>query len=153
MKRGPKNIEEYVARCCALSLQSKRIKELEEELRYTNHRIDQLCLIKIRYEIEFLQGSGKGDFCGSCKSYFKPSELTRCAGGERCIYRLLCVHCLGNNICVTCGQDVCDMCLINCQVQNCRATLCKPCVDESVDDERIVCRKHVKKLKNEEEGP
>lgn len=157
MKRGPKNIEEYVARFCALALKTKRIKKLEK-------KVKRLRAIVQRYEVDFLDKRDDLDFCDGCDEYFYPNDLNHCEiHGRTC--KSVCESCTNSHLvfCNECEHRVATDCHTYCNTPGCKIRICEHCCDNNYVqgcihnmcsehmNECILCFPKQKKKEQEEE--
>ena len=138
MKRGPKNIEEYVARFCALALKTKRIKELED-------KVERLKELVERYEWDFLEDDENLWNCKKCEEYFFEDDLIKCQIHDGCTW--VCESCTSSALhtCNECEKMVGFNCFTYCNTPGCKIRICEHCCEKNYVQDCIhnMCSEHM----------
>lgn len=119
-KRGPKNIEEYVARFCAIGLKTRKIEELQTLIEEQQELIDH-------YE-HILEDADWVGTCNGCMEMSVEDDLYKC---EKNSFHKYCEFCIAKipfkTICYNCGAKSCRKCTHPCEFDNCVERICGDC--------------------------
>jgi hypothetical protein len=113
-KRGPKNIEEYVARFCAIALKTRKIEEQQTLIDEQQELIDH-------YE-HLLEDADWVGTCHGCMEMSALDELHKC---EKKPFHKYCEFC--KTTCYNCDAKSCKECTHPCDIDNCVARVCDDC--------------------------
>lgn len=138
-KRGPKNIEEYVARFCVVALKTKKIKDLEKQLSGELCENSMLKNTIQRYEKEFIHLLEHARSCDNCGEYFHVDDMYSCAN-RSC--NLLCDNCADKKSCEDCGEKGCSGCLLYCAFELCHYSICENCAEHNKTCAHNTCQYH-----------